>query len=398
MNTQNKLVISKPKQEKLSKSQVEFNTLNNRIRKTKEFIELDLEYFESILNTYHKMLYPKKQIFAKALFNLCKSLDLTANKLQLISQFKNLGSTIHDVFDIAFGITEPNEEEENLYNRYAEKTYKDELLIQVTMAKNMFAEMMKESTGVDIDLSEINMESAEDRAKLKEELDSKIKEAKVNRPQSASELKKELKLKQEEEIKLKSIKSIYISLVKLLHPDTEIDAIKKLEKTAIMQRVTKAYQDKDMNTLLQLELDWLSSESKNLGTLPDKQLKMYNKALAQQLRELETSRNTARFNPRFQMISAYIELPLKQAESSIFTETQASIIDEKIIKDLTIGIEMVKNKKEFSKALINVNEFVSDFKHDAMFGDDYDDDDELDDFFNNVFYESPKTKVKKKKK
>lgn len=49
-------------------------------------------------------------------------------------------------------------------------------------------------------------------------------------------------LKHEELSRLKNIRSIYIALAKVLHPDTEADETLKAEKEEIMKKVTSSYE------------------------------------------------------------------------------------------------------------------------------------------------------------
>ena len=51
-----------------------------------------------------------------------------------------------------------------------------------------------------------------------------------------------------------------MSLAKMLHSDLETDETLKLEREELMKKVTAAYQDKDLNTLLKLEIEIIGSK------------------------------------------------------------------------------------------------------------------------------------------
>ncbi len=85
----------------------------------------------------------------------------------------------------------------------------------------------------------------------------------------------------------KSIRSVYTSLVKHLHPDKELDEAKKAVKTEAMKEVTLAYENKDMLGLLILQAQHGIIES----DLADSDLRGYNNVLKQQVNELEKQHN-----------------------------------------------------------------------------------------------------------
>lgn len=81
----------------------------------------------------------------------------------------------------------------------------------------------------------------------------------------------------------KSIRSVYTSLVKHLHPDKEMDEGKKITKTEAIKEVTLAYETKDMLTLLILQAKYGIVEE----TINDGDLRNYNAILKKQAADLE---------------------------------------------------------------------------------------------------------------
>jgi hypothetical protein len=75
--------------------------------------------------------------------------------------------------------------------------------------------------------------------------------------------------------------------VKAFHPDREPDEAEKLRKTAIMQRVTEAYEKSDLLGLFRLQLEFERIDQAHLEKLADVQLKYYNTILQQQVDELD---------------------------------------------------------------------------------------------------------------
>jgi hypothetical protein len=86
----------------------------------------------------------------------------------------------------------------------------------------------------------------------------------------------------------KSIRSVYTSLVKFLHPDKELDETKKIEKTEAIKEVTAAYESKDMLALLVLQSKYGVMEEH----LDESILKTYNSVLKKQIADLEYQHQT----------------------------------------------------------------------------------------------------------
>jgi len=81
------------------------------------------------------------------------------------------------------------------------------------------------------------------------------------------------------------MKNIYRNLVSIVHPDKEPDEKEKQRKTEVMQRVTAAYQDKNLTELLKIELEETKSMIK-AEDLSKENVEGFNKALCYELAEL----------------------------------------------------------------------------------------------------------------
>lgn len=110
----------------------------------------------------------------------------------------------------------------------------------------------------------------------------------------------------------KSVRSVYMELVKTFHPDRETDEFEKQRKTETMQRITKAYQDNNLLGLLKLQMELEQIDRAGLENLNKNQLSYYNKILREQLSELEQQKVAIQ-----QKISAVCGLPYQHANSQI---------------------------------------------------------------------------------
>ena len=121
-------------------------------------------------------------------------------------------------------------------------------------------------------------DTPEGYAQFKEKLREQAEQSQQQRGEkkkTKKQLAKEASLMEQEAVKKRSIRSIYLSLVKLLHPDTEPDETLKKEKDEIMKELTRAYDENDLTALLQLELKWIATENDHLDKLSDDTLKIY---------------------------------------------------------------------------------------------------------------------------
>ena len=104
----------------------------------------------------------------------------------------------------------------------------------------------------------------------------------------------------------KNLRSVYLSLAKILHPDSETDADLKLEKEEIMKQVTKAYEDKDIITLLVIETQWLKNTEERLANIKEDVAAIYIQLLKEQAKKLRQQKSELRYHPRFQYVSSFI--------------------------------------------------------------------------------------------
>ncbi|RIY08786.1 hypothetical protein D0T11_13710 [Hymenobacter rubripertinctus] len=110
----------------------------------------------------------------------------------------------------------------------------------------------------------------------------RAKRKKTPKQQAAADKKKA-----EEQNITQSVRTLYMDLVKHLHPDREPDEAEKLRKTELLKRVTTAYKANELLTLLRLQLELNRIDQQHLENLAEAQLRHYNTLLRQQVRELE---------------------------------------------------------------------------------------------------------------
>ena len=106
--------------------------------------------------------------------------------------------------------------------------------------------------------------------------------------------KQQEKREQAEKLVTQSLKTVYLKIVASIHPDREPDEVKKIEKTAVLQKANQAYEQQDLFSLLklqiQIELNTSKGESSVYETkkgLSVEQIKFYLLALEAQGQRLD---------------------------------------------------------------------------------------------------------------
>lgn len=84
-----------------------------------------------------------------------------------------------------------------------------------------------------------------------------------------------------------SLKTVYLKIASIIHPDREPDESKKVEKTELLQRANEAYEQEDLFFLLKLQLEVEQSKQGLNRGLSTEQVKFYQQALEAQSQSLK---------------------------------------------------------------------------------------------------------------
>jgi curved DNA-binding protein CbpA len=119
---------------------------------------------------------------------------------------------------------------------------------------------------------------AEEERKLRERAAKRA--ARGGRPTKA-ELAAERRAHAEREAS-QSVRDIFRKLAGALHPDREADSTQRERKTALMQRVNRAYKRKDLLELLTLQIEIEQIDADQLAQAPEQRLERFNAVLREQ--------------------------------------------------------------------------------------------------------------------
>ena len=363
----NSLIINNQPKQALSKQQQTFNRLVKKIEKLQTELEKTAHSLHQKLDFYLKFIYPLEQKEVILLKDLAKCLYTFYKEIHLFSKNDQaiLGEVIsvqlHNIFHMEQA--EPDDELKEIF-RAVEKVDYDEAAEEGLDGMKQEMLSLFEDMGVDFNIADMDREMTEEEILEKVEAlkDQFRQHAKKAEPTAAKKTKKQLEKeaneKKLEEERAKSINSIYKQLVKIFHPDLELDPDLKLQKEELMKKLTTSYKSGDLHTLLKLELQWIQKEGTNVDKLTDDKLALYNESLKEQVSDLEGEITQLLHHPRYQPLYQYAMSP----EQIVYISVK-DIRDHKksLIKDMTQSLLVLQGNQ--NKALAEVRELIHAFKN-----------------------------------
>lgn len=106
--------------------------------------------------------------------------------------------------------------------------------------------------------------------------------------EKAKQLRQQQKREQAEQLAAQSLKTVYLKIAAMIHPDREQDETKKAEKTELFQQASQAYEQQDLFYLLKLQLQLEQNKGVGSKELSAEQVKFYKLALDAQSQQLES--------------------------------------------------------------------------------------------------------------
>ena len=351
--------------ETLSKDQKTFNRLTARIENLHREIEQQRTLLNDLLEEYGKRFRPVQRDYAQKQLQLAHFISASADRYRYGKrQIEDVRAVILDLCDQAFALYEPDEKTITMYDQWSESTYEEEIEEQMQDVKEMFTEQMREVFGVDVDLSDLD-DSPEGFARFMSEFESNWQnveppqEKRKPRKKTAKQIEKELREQKEAEVRKKTVRSIYLSLAKVLHPDAIADPDERMNREEFMKEVTAAYKQNDLSTLLKLELEWVSTDEGGLKELPDVKLRVYIQSLKEQISELEHVKEELMYDPRYVHVQAFASHGKKRAFSVITTQTEEL---QRAVDDLEELLSTWSESTPKAAIMAMVHDYVADLK------------------------------------
>lgn len=288
------LAITKPHdQPQLSKAQLKFNQLMKKIAGHKQRL-LDWQEALPLLHLrLSKEYQPIIVEFYAAKKEVVQLLDRALADKKIKGRERNRISEI--ICILASDIVSETDDEEikEIYNYYSDGDFDAELSDQQEMAKAMASDLL----GLDLEAEGIDFSASPDEVlqqllaaaqrKAAAEGARESEQAEPERKKSKKQLQSEAKREAAEKEVSLSVREVYRKLAASLHPDREQDEQERLRKTELMQRVNVAYENKDLLTLLNLQLEIEQIDQQHINSLSEVRLKHYIQVLNDQAAELQ---------------------------------------------------------------------------------------------------------------
>lgn len=269
-----------------SKEQKKFQELLERIQLLKDQIEVKKQLASKVHQLRNEVVMPLMLQLLRVKISQVRALDWAFERIAIAKRLKHrLREDIADrINELIYSFELDTEQESEILFILAKHSgiSEDELLLEKKENEEIATrEYLRTHFGIELDLEEsADLKDPEVQEKIRAKIEEESKRQKKgfntnnNSTDKADELQEKLS---------KSIRSVYATLVKFLHPDKELDEQKKLEKTEAIKEVTIAYENKDMLSLLILQAKYGISED----SIDESNLKTYSKILTNQLKDLE---------------------------------------------------------------------------------------------------------------
>ncbi|MFN8397402.1 MAG: J domain-containing protein [Bacteroidia bacterium] len=369
MKPSNSLQIHPTEKASLSKAQKEFNRLTDRISSLRNRLLQTEKELGSLMQEYNARIPALMSQHSEMLGKMAFALEDGAGATKLGKhQLESLGDVIRGLLDQVGMIRELTVGEEALFNRWSPMSYQEMIDEEEKTDREAFAQYVKAIFGVEVDPDKLG--DPEERERIEREIGQRNAEAnerahqwngtgRRTKAQEKADQRRAEKAKAAEEMKNRSLRSVYISLAKLLHPDTEQDDQLRKAKEEEMKRLGAAYESGDLSTMLQMELSWVHQQSNNLSKLSDEKLDLFNSVLRDQVKEMEFELWEMPSQPRFSPLSRFMQgsSGTKSALKSIKAEANRLEVSDRYYRGMIRQIQSEAPKTV--KALMM--EFVRDW-------------------------------------
>lgn len=177
----------------------------------------------------------------------------------------------------------PDENVEAIFDRRSSVRHRDIRRNELELADAMFGVMLGDDLMAGHTATSVDelFEQAGERlhAKLKAEAEQRREQARRVRSKRPDPVR--------EPETTRSLRDLFRRLAAALHPDREPDDTERVRKTALMQRVNRAYESNDLLELLTVQIEIEQIDSGHLAHASDERLGHYCAVLREQQRALE---------------------------------------------------------------------------------------------------------------
>ncbi|HEV2916666.1 MAG TPA: hypothetical protein VGW78_02870 [Candidatus Babeliales bacterium] len=293
----------------ISSHQKTFNRLIKKVQDLQSQREKMEHELDEALQFYHSTVRPDEMILLQHLaerltvaYEFYKTTkDFSKKELAIFKEW--LKENVNKICSMYCPSEIPDTVKE-IFKAVYDVGYNESLAQESEEAKKELQEKLKGIFGEGIDLSDVDMMGSQedilrDICMKMGETVKDLKEKFSQTPKTKKQLEKEAKKQAVEELQGKSVQSIYKQLARVLHPDLEQDIEKRVLKEESMKKLTVAYENKDLYSLLKIETEWMNHSVDKMKCHSDDDIKVYNAILKDQVSELESANEMLIMHPRY---------------------------------------------------------------------------------------------------
>jgi hypothetical protein len=293
INTKSISIVTDQKQPHLSKEQKAFNNLIKQIDTKRARLAAWQEIIPAFQRKYASEMDPLIKTTQDLEIELVHCLDRVSDQKGLTATERRKIADL--ISELAGGLAAERDDADlkNIYNKHSGSDYDSEEAANLKGMKSLFEDVLGVDLGDDFDISSPEELLKQAQAHMLEQQGQHEaarqtqEELKAKRKKSAKQIAKETQQLADEQQTNQSIRELYRKLASALHPDREPDLQERERKTALMQRINQAYDQKNLLLLLELQLELEHIDQTTINNITASRLKHYNKILKDQLNELE---------------------------------------------------------------------------------------------------------------
>lgn len=336
--TNDLIIVSANKEATLSKSAKKFNTLLKKLEQLKndqESVKARLE--QNLQDTYKDIMPVYGELCELQADFLLSVIDyFNTNKLSREKEYYIMSYVDTIKGNLMHGPYQINEEKLKKLQEATESDDESDAELDALL-DDIFGEMEDDFGGDEEDFDNFFQSQPFNNTGEKKE-----------KKKTKKQLEKEAAKAQFDEQKDKSFSSMYKNLVKLLHPDSEPDEELRLKKTEWMKQLTVAYKNKDIQTLLKIELEWMQNDKSLAEKQSEERLTYINEMLKEQVREEEYKFAMIVNDPRYNLLRYFSE-----SSNIVYYSTKLIAKEQKKhLDNYTFMMSQMKSSKKDANAVI----------------------------------------------
>ncbi|WP_332846732.1 J domain-containing protein [Pseudomonas lactucae] len=270
------LTISAKNKPKLSSAQRKFNSLLKKIDKQRQTLLAWDTAMPRYQQRWHAEFKPLHVQYAERQLSLLNALDHAGDRLKLAKVDRQTLQTV--ICELATSLMDDTNREQMkaLYNKHSGADFDDDERRENLILKEAMEQAYDIKLGDDFDFGSPEELALHLQERLEEQ--NKTQSGQPERDATAREKKDQEQAHQASQ----SLRAVYRKLASALHPDRETDEAERQRKTTLMQRANKAYAERNLLELLELQLEAEHLDPVALQTMSDERLKHYNRVLSEQ--------------------------------------------------------------------------------------------------------------------